>query len=117
MRQLLSGLSIKVQILVPVLFSVVLLIGGVTIGSETLEEAFTEVSIATEDLIVHKEELSEIGSCGKRNTGTSVHFKPDPKYFDSFKFSVSRLLHLLKAKAVLCPGLSIKFKDKVNKNN
>ncbi|KPU83384.1 DNA topoisomerase IV subunit B [Psychromonas sp. PRT-SC03] len=63
------------------------------------------------------EELKEVDNCGKRNTGTSVHFRPDPRYFDSVKFSVSRLLHLLKAKAVLCPGLSIKFKDRVNKNN
>ena len=63
------------------------------------------------------EELHVSGSCGKRNTGTSVHFFPDPVYFDSARFSVSRLLHLLKAKAVLCPGLSIKFKDKVNKND
>jgi topoisomerase-4 subunit B len=63
------------------------------------------------------EELRVTGSCGKRNTGTSVHFFPDPSYFDSARFSVSRLLHLLKAKAVLCPGLSIKFKDRVNKNS
>ena len=63
------------------------------------------------------EELHVTGSCGKRNTGTSVHFHPDPSYFDSERFSVSRLLHLLKAKAVLCPGLTIKFKDKVNKND
>lgn len=63
------------------------------------------------------EELHVTGSCGKRNTGTSVHFYPDASYFDSARFSVSRLLHLLKAKAVLCPGLSIKFKDKVNKND
>ena len=63
------------------------------------------------------EELHQVDSCGKKNTGTSVHFHPDPKYFDSAKFSVSRLLHLLKAKAVLCPGLTIKFKDRVNKNN
>lgn len=63
------------------------------------------------------EELHVTGNCGKRNTGTSVHFYPDPAYFDSARFSVSRLLHLLKAKAVLCPGLNIKFKDKVNKNS
>ena len=62
------------------------------------------------------EELHVTGTCGKKNTGTSVHFHPDPHYFDSYKFSVSRLLFLLKAKAVLCPGLTIKFKDKVNKN-
>ena len=66
----------------------------------------------------HKvEELHVVDTCGKRNTGTSVHFHPDPHYFDSYKFSVSRLLFLLKAKAVLCPGLTIKFKDRVNKNN
>ena len=60
------------------------------------------------------EELEVIGTCGKRTTGTSVHFKPNPKYFDSAKFSVSRLRHLLRAKAVLCSGLEIKFIDKVN---
>mgnify|MGYP006074642689 FL=1 len=48
---------------------------------------------------------------GKRNTGTMIHFKPDPSYFDSPKFSVSRLKHLLRAKAVLCPGLKVVFQD------
>ena len=60
------------------------------------------------------EELEVIGTCGRRTTGTSVHFKPNPKYFDSKNFSVSRLRHLLRAKAVLCSGLEIKFADKVN---
>ena len=60
------------------------------------------------------EELEVIGTCGRRTTGTTVHFKPNPKYFDSAKFSVSRLRHLLRAKAVLCSGLEIKFIDKVN---
>lgn len=59
-------------------------------------------------------ELAITGTVGKRNTGTRVRFWPDPKYFDSNKFSVSRLLHVLKAKAVLCPGLTVKFEDKVN---
>jgi topoisomerase IV subunit B len=59
-------------------------------------------------------ELTISGTVGKRNTGTRVRFWPDPKYFDSNKFSVSRLLHVLKAKAVLCPGLTVKFEDKVN---
>jgi topoisomerase-4 subunit B len=58
------------------------------------------------------EELRETGTVGKRNTGTRVKFWPDPKYFDSAKFSARRLVHLLKAKAVLCPGLTIKFNDK-----
>jgi topoisomerase-4 subunit B len=48
---------------------------------------------------------------GKRNTGTLINFKPDPSYFDSPKFSVSRLKHLLRAKAVLCPGLKVSFTD------
>jgi topoisomerase IV subunit B len=56
-------------------------------------------------------ELRVIDSCGKRNTGTSVHFLPDPKYFDSIKFSVSRLRHVLRAKAVLCAGLEVTFLD------
>lgn len=60
------------------------------------------------------EDLHVIGTCGKRNTGTSVHFWPDESYFDSPKFSVSRLTHNLKAKAVLCPGVKITFKDQLN---
>jgi len=64
----------------------------------------------------HKvEDLHVTGTCGRRNTGTKVRFWPEEKYFDSPKFSVPRLEHLLKAKAVLCPGLEIIFKDKVNK--
>ncbi|KJZ14642.1 DNA topoisomerase IV subunit B [Marinomonas sp. S3726] len=55
------------------------------------------------------QDLTEIGTCGKKNTGTKVSFKADPKYFDSAKFSVSRLKHLLKAKAVLCSGLHMIF--------
>lgn len=57
-------------------------------------------------------ELSVVGAVGRRNTGTSVRFWPDGKYFDSARFSVSRLKHVLKAKAVLCPGLTISFLDK-----
>ncbi|KGQ30557.1 DNA topoisomerase IV subunit B [Gallibacterium genomosp. 2] len=60
------------------------------------------------------EELEVVGTCGRRTTGTTVRFWPNAKYFDSAKFSVSRLRHLLRAKAVLCPGLEIKFIDKVN---
>ncbi|XOV80694.1 MAG: DNA topoisomerase IV subunit B [Aestuariibacter sp.] len=60
-------------------------------------------------------ELQVIDSCGKRNTGTTLRFWPDASYFDSAKFSVSKLMHILRAKAVLCPGLRIKFDDKVSK--
>ncbi|ACR11497.1 DNA topoisomerase IV subunit B [Teredinibacter turnerae] len=56
-------------------------------------------------------DLHVVDTCGKRNTGTSVRFLPDPKYFDSPKFSVSRLRHVLRAKAVLCPGLEVVFTD------
>ena len=59
-------------------------------------------------------DLTETGTVGKRNTGTKVRFWPDPSYFDSHKFSVSKMVHILKAKAVLCPGLNIKFHDKVS---
>ncbi|QIW15620.1 DNA topoisomerase IV subunit B [Pasteurellaceae bacterium RH1A] len=62
------------------------------------------------------EELTVVGTCPKRQTGTTVRFYPNAKYFDSAKFSVSRLRHLLKAKAVLCPKLKIIFVDKINKN-
>jgi topoisomerase-4 subunit B len=55
--------------------------------------------------------LEETGSVGQRNTGTTVRFWPDPKFFDSDKFSVPQLKHTLKAKAVLCPGLRISFKN------
>ena len=58
--------------------------------------------------------LSVVDSVGKRNTGTLINFKPDPQYFDSPKFSVTRLKHLLKAKAVLCPGLKVLFTDETN---
>ena len=58
------------------------------------------------------EELHETGTVGRRNTGTRVKFWPAAKYFDTINFSVRRLVHILKAKAVLCPGLTIKFHDK-----
>ncbi len=57
-------------------------------------------------------DLKVIDTCGKRNTGTTVTFTPDPQYFDSAKFSLSRLRHTLRAKAVLCSGLRMTFHDK-----
>ncbi len=56
-------------------------------------------------------ELQEIGNAPRRITGTTVRFWPDPRYFDSPKFSTPRLLHVLRAKAVLCPGLKVRFTD------
>lgn len=54
-------------------------------------------------------ELEIIDKCAKKKTGTRIHFLPDPKYFDSPKFSIPRLKHNLRAKAVLCPGLRVIF--------
>jgi topoisomerase IV subunit B len=51
--------------------------------------------------------LDVVGKVGKANTGTTVRFWPNPKYFDSPQFSLSRLKHMLRAKAVLCPGLEV----------
>ena len=58
--------------------------------------------------------LKVTGEVGKRNTGTTVHFWPDEKYFDSSNISRPRLKHLLKAKAILCPGLSVTLDDRTN---
>ena len=57
------------------------------------------------------DDLAQVGTVGPRNTGTRIRFWPEPKYFDSPRFSVPRLKHLLRAKAVLCPGLRVDFTD------
>jgi len=62
-------------------------------------------------------ELREIDTVGKRNTGTIVRFYPDAQYFDSVKFSVPRLKHVLRAKAVLCPGLKVIYVDEATPDN
>ena len=59
-------------------------------------------------------ELKEIDKVGKKNTGTKVTFLPDPDFFDSVKISANQLILALKAKAVLCPGLTISFKDEAS---
>jgi len=61
-----------------------------------------------------KSELEVVGDVGKRNTGTAIRFWPDPRYFDSAKISVPRLKHALRAKAVLCPGLKVRFDDEAS---
>lgn len=53
--------------------------------------------------------LKIIGSCNIRETGTRLRFWPNPNYFDSIKFSMPQLKHLLRAKAFLCPGLKLKL--------
>lgn len=59
-------------------------------------------------------DLHVTGTCPQRDTGTRLHFWPDGTFFDSPKFSVSRLIHVLKAKAVLCFGIEIVFKNQIN---
>ena len=58
--------------------------------------------------------LEVVGSVGRKNTGTRLRFWPDPKYFDSPKFSLRALRHLLRAKAVLCPGLTVTLHDEAS---
>ena len=55
-------------------------------------------------------ELQVVGTVGMRNTGTTVRFWPEARYFDSAKFGVPKLKHVLRAKAVLCPGLAVRFR-------
>ncbi len=54
-------------------------------------------------------DLEPVAEVGKRNTGTTLHFWPDASYFDSARFSLPRLRHVLRAKAVLCPGLTVRL--------
>ncbi len=55
--------------------------------------------------------LEAVGKVGKQNTGTRIRFWPDAGFFDSPRFSVRQLKHVLRAKAVLCPGLHVRFSD------
>ena len=55
--------------------------------------------------------LKPTGSVGKRNTGTTIRFWPNEKYFDSAAIALPRLRHVLRAKAVLCPGLTVTLLD------
>lgn len=59
-------------------------------------------------------ELEVTGKVAKKDTGTELHFWPDSQYFDSARFSVARLKHTLRAKAVLCPGLRIIFHNRIS---
>jgi topoisomerase-4 subunit B len=64
----------------------------------------------------HGEKVSDlevVGTVGRRNCGTTVRFWPEPGYFDSSRFSVPKLKHTLRAKAVLCPGLQVKFTNEI----
>ena len=48
---------------------------------------------------------------GERRSGTRVRFLPNPKYFDAPVLPMADLLHLLRSKAVLLPGLRVTFRD------
>ena len=63
---------------------------------------------------VKSNDLEEIGTVGKRNTGTLIKFMPDAQFFDSVKFSINKLRHNLRSKAVLCPGLEVNFKNEID---
>ena len=58
--------------------------------------------------------LSVVGTVPKKNTGTTLRFWPDPSYFDSPKISLPRLKHVLRAKAVLCAGLTVRLTDEAS---
>ncbi len=58
--------------------------------------------------------LEVVGKVGKQNTGTRIRFWPDEIYFDTVKLSLTRLKHVLRAKAVLCPGLTVNLDDQNN---
>ena len=62
-------------------------------------------------------ELKEVGEVGLRNTGTSITFRPNPQYFENTEVQIKTLKHLLKAKAVLCPGLTIEFNNEKKSND
>ena len=61
-----------------------------------------------------KTKLKVTDKVSKKITGTVIRFLPDPQYFDSPKFNVPRLKKVLRAKAVLCPGLYVSFRDENN---
>ncbi|HET6471045.1 MAG TPA: DNA topoisomerase IV subunit B [Pseudomonadales bacterium] len=88
---------------------------GVGVSVVNALSTWLEVEVKRDGSVYHqryehgdaKTKLKVIDTVGKRNTGTRVRFLPDPKYFDTTKIAVDRLRHLLRAKAVLCPGLRI----------
>lgn len=82
--------------------------------SNTLEVTVKRGGNVYQMLFANGEKTSDlkiIDTCGQRNTGTILRFWPNAVYFDSVKFSVSRLRHVLRAKAVLCGGLTVSFHD------
>ena len=58
--------------------------------------------------------LSVVGTVPRKQTGTTLRFWPDPKYFDTPKFLLSKLKHVLRAKAVLCADLTVRLTDEAS---
>ena len=94
------------------------------VGVSVVNALSTKVEVAIRrDGEIHRMEFKDgdrtsplevIGTVGKKNTGTTLRFWPDPKYFDSPKILLSKLKHVLRAKAVLCAGLSVKLNDEAS---
>ncbi|MFY7698369.1 MAG: DNA topoisomerase IV subunit B [Legionella sp.] len=70
-----------------------------------------QISFANGDKL---SELCEIGVTKKRDSGTTIRFWPNANYFDTTRISIKQLSHILRAKAVLCPGLAMTFTNKIN---
>lgn len=79
MRQLLSGLSIKLQVVVPVFFTMLLLVTGIVFSTSTLKTAFSQVSDSTEHLIIDKDNLTAIidNTYAMRISAIYSLFRPD----------------------------------------
>ncbi|MGF1698536.1 methyl-accepting chemotaxis protein [Vibrio lamellibrachiae] len=79
MRQLLNGLSIKLQVVVPVIFTMFLLLTGIIYSTSNLEKEFSLVSLSTEELILHKDELTDIidNTYAMRISAIYSLFKPE----------------------------------------
>nr|VFK52627.1 MAG: topoisomerase-4 subunit B [Candidatus Kentron sp. TUN]VFK52951.1 MAG: topoisomerase-4 subunit B [Candidatus Kentron sp. TUN]VFK53508.1 MAG: topoisomerase-4 subunit B [Candidatus Kentron sp. TUN] len=85
--------------------------------SERLEVQVRRDGVEYGMVFSHGEKVSNlevIGQVNKRDTGTTITFWPDPHFFDSPKFSVSKLNHILRAKAVLCSGLRVIFDNQIS---
>ncbi len=90
---------------------------GVSVVNALSEDLKVRIKRDSKEFEMHfnngnkKKELKVIGDVGARNTGTTITFKPNDKYFESDQIKIKELKHVLKAKAVLCPGLTIDFHD------
>ena len=88
---------------------------GVSVVNALSEDLKVKIKRDSKEFEMHfnngnkKKELKVVGDVGARNTGTSITFKPNDKYFESNQIKIKELKHVLKAKAVLCPGLTIDF--------